>query len=268
MPKPTSLLFILVLCIAGYYLLNKVHRFHYSLKRSSGYHTFLSSATAGLTVCAFAVVVYAITDFVMRKIGWYFSLGDIVLNNVLNYNATANSVALFDVCIITIVMCLTAPVVLYSFSLERQYYCFLEEFAQDGESPEFTQLFFRSYEFGLPILFTMSDRKIYIGYVTEIHSKPFNDVHIIPIVSGYRDSSDLRLVPVTPYQDIIHDVENDDEKELDFEAFTVTLPLREIVYAHLHDFEKYEEFKQAEKQLDFSQGSTYKFSNKLLDFYK
>lgn len=70
-------------------------------------------------------------------------------------------------------------------------------------------------------------------------------------------------MPVTPYQDIIHDVENDNEKELDFEAFTVTLPLREIVYAHLHDFEKYEDFKKAEKQLDYSEDKPYKFSNKI-----
>ncbi|PKF48774.1 hypothetical protein [Enterovibrio nigricans] len=222
MPKPTSLLFILVLCLAGYYLLNKLHRFHYPLKRSNGYHTFLSSATAGFAVCGVAIVVYAIADCGLRALNWHFSLGDIVLNNILAYDAPSNSVSLFDVCAITVILCLAIPVVFYRFSIDRQYICFLEEFAQDGESPEFTQLFFRSYEYGLPILFTMSDRKIYIGYVTEIHSKPFNDVHIIPIVSGYRDSSELRLVPVTPYQDIIHDVENDDEQELDLEAFTVT----------------------------------------------
>lgn len=263
MPKPISLLFILVLCIAGYYLLNKLHRFHYSLKRSNGYHTFLSSATAGLTLCGFAIVIYAISDLILKACGWHLSLGEVVLNNILKYKASQNSIILFDVLAITITLSLLIPVAYYKCSLEHQLNCFLKEFAQDGESPEFTQLFFRSFQFGLPILFTMSDRKIYIGYVTEIRSQPFNDVHVIPIVSGHRDSSNLRLVPVTPYQDIIHDVENDATQELDFEAFTVTLPIREIVYAHLHDFEKYEEFKKAEKKLDFSQQENYVFTNKL-----
>jgi len=140
--------------------------------------------------------------------------------------------------------------------------------AEDSESPEYTSLFFRSYEYGLPILFTMSDRKVYIGYVPVIHAKPFNDIHVIPILSGFRDKDNLKLELVTPYKDIIHDVENDQEKELDFEAFTVALPLREIVYAHLHDFERYEDFKKAEEKLNYSQGDeyTFKYNNKLLDF--
>jgi hypothetical protein len=227
------------------------------------YHTFLSSATAGLTLCGLATIIYAISDFALECFSWHFSLGEIVLNNILKYNASQNSIILFDVLAITITLSLFIPVVFYRFSMENQFNCFLKEFAQDGESPEFTQLFFRSFQFGLPILFTMSDRKVYIGYVTEIRSQPFNDVHVIPIVSGHRDRSNLRLVPVTPYQDIIHDVENDATEELDFEAFTVTLPIREIVYAHLHDFEKYDKFKKAEKKLDFIQQDSYVFTNKL-----
>lgn len=262
MSRPFSIFFVLIICIAGYYLLNNIHRTHYSLKRSNGYHTFLSSATAGIAIYGCSIAVYAVADCLFDLFNWHFSLGDIVLNKILRFDATNKSTTLFDVCAITVVICVVYPLYLYKFKPENKRLDFLEEFAQDGESPEFTQLFFRSYEFGLPILFTMSDRKIYIGYVTEIHSKPFNDVHIIPIVSGYRHSTDLKLIPVTPYQDIIHDVENDEKKELDFEAFTVTLPLREIVYAHLHDFEKYEDFKKAEKRLDYSQDNPYQFSNK------
>ena len=250
MPKPTSLLFILILCVAGYNLLNKHHRFHYSLKRSNGYHTFLSSATAGFTLCTVAVIVYAIFDYIFTKMNFYFSLGDFVLNNILDYGSPNSSIVIFDICAISITFSIIAPLAIYKLSLEKQYSCFLEEFAQDGESPEFTQLFFRSYEFGLPVLFTMSDKKVYIGYVQEIHSKPFNDVHIIPIMSGYRNKSDLKLELVTPYEEIISDVINEEEQELDFEAFSVTLPLREILYAHLHDFEKYEKFKDAEKKLN------------------
>ena len=265
-PKPTSLLFILVLCISGYYLLSRYHRTTYNLKRSSGYHTFLSSAAAGLAVCGVSVCVYAASDWLLTKLGWYFSLGQIVLNNILMCNATPSTVALFDISAITVLLCVITPVVLYRFSLDYQYYCFLEEFAQDGESPEYTQLFFRSYEYGLPILFTMSDRKVYIGYVTEIHARPFNDVYIIPIVSGYRDTTSQKLELVTPYKEIIEDVENDETNDLDFEAFTVALPLREISHAHLHDFEKYEAFKNAEARLDLSQEGTVKINNALLDF--
>ncbi|MEL7293108.1 MAG: hypothetical protein AAGJ78_13945 [Pseudomonadota bacterium] len=263
MPKPFSLLFVLVLCMAGYYLLNNVHRYHYALKRSNGYHTFLMSAMAGFSVCGLSIGVYAFFDYILHIFNWSFSLGYIVLNEILNLQTSHIGVTLFDLCAISVAISIATPLVIYRFSLDYRKYVFLEEFAQDGESPEFNQLFFRSYEFALPILFTMSDRKVYIGYVTEIHAKPFNDVHIIPLVSGYRESSTLRLMPVTPYQDIMHDVENEETKEVELESFTVTLPLREIVHAHLHDFEKYEDFKQAEKKLDFSQEDSYKFTNNL-----
>lgn len=218
-------------------------------------------------MCGLAVFFYGVADWFMGNCHFYFSLGDIVLNDILKCNASVSTVALFDVCAITVFLCLATPVAFYKGSLDEQYNCFLEEFAQDGESPEFTQLFFRSYEYGLPILFTMSDGKVYIGYVTEIYATPFNDIHIIPIISGYRDKSNLKLMPVTPYRDIIHDVENSDVEVLDFEAFTVSLPLREIVYAHLHDFEKYEKFKEAEKNLnDYTQEASYTFDNKLAHF--
>ncbi len=266
MPKPTSLLFILILCVAGYHLLNKIHRSHYGLKRSNGYHTFLTSMAAGLLVCGVAVLIYAIFDILLCSLGKYWSLGNIVLNDILKFDADQKTIALFDVSAITVFICGAFPVFLYKFSLDHQFECFLEEFAQDGESPEFTQLFFRSFQFGLPILFTMSDRKIYIGYVTEIYAKPFNDVHIIPLISGYRDNATHKLVPVTPYQDIINDVENEKTEDVDFEKFTVTLPLREIVYAHLHDFEKYQQFKEAEKDFDYSQSTTYSYTNKLYPF--
>ncbi|WP_070962867.1 hypothetical protein [Vibrio sonorensis] len=261
MPKPFSLLFVLVLCMAGYYLLNSIHRYHYFLKRSNGYHTFLISAIAGFSVCGLSVVVYAIFDLILCLLSRSFSLGDFVLNEILNLNSSHIGATLFDLCAISVAICIATPLITYRFDPDYKDYVFLEEFAEDGESPEFNQLFFRSYEFALPILFTMSDRKVYIGYVTEIYAKPFNDVHILPLLSGYRESSTLKLNLVTPYKDILHDVEDETIKEVNLEAFTVTLPLREIVHAHLHDLEKYPDFKKAEKNADFTQGDSYYFSN-------
>ncbi len=217
-------------------------------------------------VCAISVLVYAGFDWLLSKLEWHFSLGDIVLNTILMQDTNPSNIALFDISAITILLSVTIPVMLYKFDLTYQYYCFLEEFAQDGESPEYTQLFFRSYEYGLPILFTLSDNKVYIGYVTEIHARPFNDVYIIPIVSGYRESTTHKLKLVTPYKAIIEDVENDECNELDFEAFTVALPLREIVHAHLHDFEKYDDFRKAEANFDHTQEGTVTVNNQLLDF--
>ncbi|MGF1718393.1 hypothetical protein L4D08_26455, partial [Photobacterium chitinilyticum] len=91
-----------------------------------------------------------------------------------------------------------------------------------------------------------------IGYLMEVHAEDFNDIHIIPIFSGYRDKDTLSLVPVTPYDDIINDLEDESEKTTDFKRFSVSLPIREINYAHLHDFQYYDKFKEQEKRYEES----------------
>lgn len=198
-----------------------------------------------------ATVLYALCDLILGAFNMYWSLGDLVLNIILHFGYSREVTALFDLGALTLLISMFTPFAIYK-NQSNQYLSFLNEFSQDSESPEFTKLCFKSFEYGLPVLFTMCDRKVYIGYVPEIHAKPFNDIHVIPIFSGYRDKNTLNLVPVTPYQDIIHDVENDDEEEMDLEAFSVTLPVREIVHAHLHDFKYYERFKEKEAALEKS----------------
>jgi len=249
MPKPTSFFIILILCIAGYYLLTNIHKFRYGFKRSNGYHTFLTSAGAGLIATAVAMIVYWIISWLFDAISFHFSLGDIVLSGLFNGSPTQADITTFDIGCLTLFLSLLAPTIYYG-NQENQYEHFFVAFSSDCESPEYTQLFFRSYQYGLPILFTMSDRKVYIGYVAEIHAKEFNDVHVIPIFSGYRDKDSLKLIPVTPYSDILNDVKNVDVEEVDLEMFSVCLPIREIIHAHLHDFDYYEKFQEEEKKFE------------------
>ncbi|MCR9664497.1 hypothetical protein [Vibrio parahaemolyticus] len=74
----------------------------------------------------------------------------------------------------------------------------------------------------------------------------FNDIHIRPILSGYRDKTDLTLKLVTPYKDVFDSLKKDDDG-FDEDAFTVTLPLREILHAHLYDFEYQKDFDLKEE---------------------
>ncbi|MEZ9590965.1 hypothetical protein AB4302_08350 [Vibrio breoganii] len=138
------------------------------------------------------------------------------------------------------------PTIYYRGDEEAFLEALLQEYENDPESSEFTELFFRSLEFGLPILFTMSDRKVFIGYITQINYFDTNDIHIRPLLSGYRDKESLSLKLVTPYKDVFEDLEEKDAG-FDQDAFTVTLPLREIVHAHLYDFEYQGDFETKEK---------------------
>lgn len=264
MIKP-SVVFILILCIAGYNFLSKIPEYNLKLQRSNGYHTFLLSAGGGLLLFAVSCVLYVICFKLANFVGVYPSLGKYLLLDIFLCDATKAEIALFDISSFSLLFSFLIPRYYWGNKTERRMRQ-LVHFSGDSESPEFTQLFFRSLRFGVPILFTMSDRKVYIGYITEVHATKFNDVIILPIFSGYRTKDELRLVPVTPYQAVLDDIENEAEKEIDFDIFAVALPLREIVYAHLHDFKYYEKFKEKENEFNtLNQATKFTYKNTLVN---
>lgn len=253
MIKP-SVLFVLVLCISGYQLLSNLHSHHYDLKRSSGYHTFLKSATAGLVLFVFFGLLYAIGGELAASYSFSVPVGEWFLEKAFPSTEFSQTDGhLLEISTLMLLLSYSIPKIVYPSDDERRR-MYRNKFVRDPLSPEYTQLFWRSMKYGLPILFTMSDRKVYIGYVIEIHADDFNDVNIVPIFSGYRNKDTLKLVPVTPYRDVIQDLEHIEKEEIDLETFAVTLPIREINHAHLHDFRYYERFKERESQ--YEQAST------------
>ncbi|MFY2510452.1 hypothetical protein ACN3E9_20010 [Vibrio pectenicida] len=134
----------------------------------------------------------------------------------------------------------------------------------------------------LPILFTMSDKKVYVGYIYEFTGGVLlNDLLVAPLVSGYRcDKNQLHIV--TRYIDAVQEVKELEEKEFrdmllnegkfteqdidsmfeqypslskdpqnienieDFMPYLVALPYREIVHAHIHNLDQFEMFLRNE----------------------
>ncbi|WP_435105579.1 hypothetical protein [Arhodomonas sp. AD133] len=105
-------------------------------------------------------------------------------------------------------------------------------------APALANLQFQSWEYGIPLLVTLSDRKVYVGYPAYISSSFYSqndgDIHITPLISGYRQEGDLRLVLNTPYDTVLDEItKSPDEKTAD--QFTISIPVREIVHGHLFD---------------------------------
>ncbi|ENN98996.1 hypothetical protein J139_09488 [Pseudoalteromonas agarivorans S816] len=201
-----------------------------------------------------------------------FDLGHWFLKNVLMIKNIDNStIALLDISLISLCLGIIIPFIYYLFNDKESLYS--EEFLTDADSPDFSRLFGHSITEGLPILFTLSDRKVYIGYIYEVQSKIHtSDVHILPVISGYRDEKTLALNKVTPYKEVIdrineqstHEIKEElidlgatDEETIkalklhseffdQWDKFLIALPLREIKYAHLHDFTHEQDFQKAE----------------------
>ncbi|MDO3387291.1 hypothetical protein QWI17_15730 [Gilvimarinus sp. SDUM040013] len=112
---------------------------------------------------------------------------------------------------------------------------FKDESITDSLS-EFSSLFVRSAEYGLPIAFTLSSGKVYIGYLPYINFGEVNDIELIPLVSGYRKDKTKKLVYTTNYHAVVDDLSNMSGNTESLDKFLIALPIREIVHANLHDF--------------------------------
>lgn len=269
MIKPTVLV-VFIIGIAGYNFLRNIHKTHYMLKRSSGYHTFFSSSSAGILLFIISSFLY----YWLVSLGYNYSssssLGKLILDTTFSTNFSPKSVAMAEISVITLLLSQLLPAIYY-FPIDRKK-LMRREFLQDAESPEFTRLFYRSSLTGIPILFTMSDRKVYIGYIYEMQEKQYSDIYILPFFSGYRCDKELKLKKVTPYKPIIDALEDKERSRIEallstteytenekkeyideyldkrkvWADFIVALPLREIVHAHLHDFAHEEMFQEQE----------------------
>lgn len=239
----TNILFGLIIIIAGYRICSRIHLKRYQLKHSSGYHTFLLSAGAGLLI----LLITYLLRLPLVIWGPDFSLVAEALRAGLPDTVAASETVFFiELSLGMLIFSFSVPPIVYWLADRLSGYnrglLFTGAFLEHPDNPEFTKLLFSSTEYGLPILFTMSDRKVYVGYPMELKSEKFNDQRILPVVSGYREKDSLRFIPVTPYQSVI---ENELE-DADYEKFSVTLPIREIVHAHLIDLKLFDLFVQNE----------------------
>ena len=274
MIKPTILL-LLVFGVSGYSLLNHYHKTHFPLHRSNGYHTFFKSTSVGLFAFLISAFIFLLISEVATLCDINVDLGHWFLTEVLLFSHVEKHwVAIVDISTITFFMSIVLPWLIYKL-FDREH-LLEDEFLKDADSPEFSRLFHRSNKTGLPILFTMSDRKVYIGYIYEIQAKiQSNDIYILPVMAGYRDKDNLKFIEVTPYESVIKNIEKEKKLELldnlnslaldevsrdklleyssvlyeAWDKFLVALPLREITYAHLHDLSHEQNFKLGEEAL-------------------
>nr|WP_193987485.1 hypothetical protein [Lelliottia steviae] len=213
MIKPTVLL-LFVLGISGYSILTSWHKTHFSLHRSNGYHTFFKSTSVGLIIFAITSCLYYLAVLSGNHFNLQYDFGHWFLKNVLMLkNIDDSTVALFDISFISLCLGVVIPIIYYLFNDKESLYA--EEFLTDADSPDFSRLFGHSITQGLPILFTMSDRKVYIGYIYEVQAKVHtSDVYILPVVSGYRDERTLSLKKVTQYKKVINSLNEQKKMKL------------------------------------------------------
>ncbi|MCF2861467.1 hypothetical protein ABMY44_04760 [Pseudoalteromonas sp. Cnat2-41] len=274
MIKPTVLL-LLVFGICGYLILSQNYKTRFSYLRSSGYHTFFWSTSVGLVLFIVSAFVFWCAIQVATCFDIKFDFGRWLLNSAFQvYDVESETVATFNISAIS--LALSGLYASVKFFMPGRTEKLKKEFVKDADSPELTRLFGFSSHTGIPVLFTMSDRKVFCGYIYEMQAAIHtSDIHILPVFSGFRDEKNLSLKKVTMYREVVNlvnranmakaedelivagmpielaktYVEVNSENYESWDKFTIALPLREIIHAHLHDITHEEDFRREELKL-------------------
>jgi hypothetical protein len=90
----------------------------------------------------------------------------------------------------------------------------------------------------MPISVTLKTRKVYIGYVVQTPNLKVTEqyIHVLPLVSGYRDSTTLELRLTADYAKVYA------TGKVNVDDFSITIPLAGIDSANLFDSDAYELF--------------------------
>lgn len=121
------------------------------------------------------------------------------------------------------------------------------------KNEDFERLIYRAHCKPMPISLTMTNCKVYVGYVARGIDPGAKNTHIKiwPILSGYRSPKDGKVKFTTFYDEMYLEVENNEiaserysSNSVDFDDFQIVLPLEDIKSANLFDVDVYERFQK------------------------
>lgn len=108
------------------------------------------------------------------------------------------------------------------------------------EHRDFEKLVFQSLKKSLPMMITLTDGKVYVGFAVASPDPSLERkfLRILPLISGYRGDVDKKVEFTTYYDEIIEAVQNSSDEKLSYrtlEDIEVVLPSDAVISAHLFD---------------------------------
>ncbi|MGE4545375.1 MAG: hypothetical protein AB7D06_14805 [Pedobacter sp.] len=106
----------------------------------------------------------------------------------------------------------------------------------------------------MPISISMKNRKVYVGFVNNTidPKEDRKDIRILPLLSGYREKEENKIIFTTNYYSI-YDSKDNHIQHLAPETFEIAFPLSEVQSLNLFDIDVYNKFNETcpQNQLDF-----------------
>ncbi len=261
MIKPTIII-VLMLSIAGYLFCSRALMTHVTFKKTSGYHTFLMSAGWGIFLAFLHSILFLILSFIASIAYRILDIQNGVMHyfgNLIEFLMPGIGLESYELNILLIVTLtwinsawLPKALLILASKLTNTQVSYLRymafaQYRNTDDTPEFTSLCFRSGDLGLPIAFTLNNRKVYIGYPNAV-TNHINDIEVLPILSGYRCEKTLNLKLTTDYEAVMKALISKSGGKENLNKFLINLPIREITHANLHDIKYHDLFAEFERK--------------------
>lgn len=233
-----SALLIVGLVVVGYVFASQLFWLRYRLRLTQGYHTFLFTAAFSVIPIAVALPLISVVPepIGVEGISW-------LIDSSFSFGVGTGVPEVLTLLVYSLMVAVVLP------ALAHWIFCLVTGIDKDllkvcamytaEPSPLMVNLLFSSIDRGLPIAFTLKDRKVYVGYPAFISSSLFSlhgsDLHITPLISGYRRENDLTLEFTTPYREVLDELASDEVGSRTGDEFLITIPVSEITHAHLYD---------------------------------
>ncbi len=224
-------LLIITACI-GYFFGRFTYKFKFTIDKASNWHLVFYSVSFGV----FFLLSSYIANLMVCKLLLCYSV------NTLNYQ-------------IGLVLCSAVIAIISSLLINRKYNKVksyelsidndLDQMLFDvtkNKGKEFKQSESIKKNMPLPMQFTLSNRKAYVGIVVDgaEAKKDFSYIAIIPIYSGYRESEELTLRLTIEYQK--------HQQGIDWKLLTVLIPRKEIIICNIFNEDIYRTERRLHKE--------------------
>jgi hypothetical protein len=205
--------FILIPLIAGHSFAVTWAGSKYHAAREKGYRLYFRTALYGILLSAVASFLHL---YLTESYSNYLPYLRDYIGAFTQHTQTVSQsdVALLSIGAITLVLGMTLGHLLNLIPYSKRFMLYLAT-----ENDDFERLVLRALRKLMPICVTMSNNKVYVGYVTGTidPSVERTALRILPLLSGYRDKDDGSIFFNTSYHEVYERITaNDNQPKISF----------------------------------------------------
>lgn len=255
-----GVLLLAIILSIGFIYTNTDPASRFRQKRATGWNSYFHIAQHGIIYSALGCISVFLLILVLNLISWLLDLFPLLAGSEYRFPALGTLIFSYalptGVAVGSVASLILASLIAYgkavsqTSELENDFTKQMEEYEKLAKTDGLEHLLFQSMKNESLVRITMKSRKVYIGKVTQprfMHGD-FENIIVLPMLSGYRDKDSLKYVEEHSYSN--HYKQNNitpTSEPLNLDHFRIVIPCSEIETVSLFDSNTYAKFRANER---------------------